>query len=94
MQCDIRHERANQPRQSTYDIFTFRGPRLGTNWTTKTLLHYQAELDDTVEADILRFLPRCVGIINNELEKGRGVLVHCQAGMSEYICIQCVYYKL
>ena len=47
------------------------------------LIHHQVELDDTDEADVLQHLPKCVEVINNEIEKGRGVLVHCQAGMSE-----------
>ena len=40
-------------------------------------------LDDNIEEDVLvHFLPS-ITFIQAELDKGRGVLVHCQAGISE-----------
>jgi dual specificity phosphatase 12 len=41
-------------------------------------------LDDVEEADILQHLIPSITFIQAELDKGWGVLVHCQAGTSEY----------
>lgn len=49
----------------------------------QTFTHFQVQLDDTTDADALAFFPQCISFIDGELEGGRGVLVHCQAGMSE-----------
>ena len=48
----------------------------------QTFTHQQVEIDDTEEEDILNHLIACISFIEAELEKGHGVLVHCQAGMS------------
>ena len=48
----------------------------------QTFLRQQILLDDTEDADVLQHLIPAITFINAELEKGRGVLVHCQAGMS------------
>lgn len=43
---------------------------------------HQINIDDTDEEDVLvHFLP-AISFIQAELDNGRGVLVHCQAGMS------------
>ncbi|KAH6899126.1 protein-tyrosine phosphatase-like protein [Coprinopsis sp. MPI-PUGE-AT-0042] len=48
----------------------------------ETFVRLQILLDDTEDADILmHFLP-AIQFIRAELEKGRGVLVHCHAGVS------------
>lgn len=44
--------------------------------------HKQIEIDDTDEEDILNHLTASISFIEAELEKGHGILVHCQAGMS------------
>ena len=52
---------------------------------SQTFTHFQIQLDDTEDADALAFFPQCISFIENELDRGRGVLVHCQAGMSTHI---------
>ena len=49
---------------------------------SQTLKRLQILLDDTAEADILQHLIPSITFIEAELEKDRGILVHCQAGMS------------
>ena len=45
---------------------------------------YQLNIDDSEHEDILvHFLPS-ISFIQRELDKGRGVLVHCQAGVSAF----------
>jgi dual specificity phosphatase 12 len=39
-------------------------------------------LDDVEEADVLQYLIPAITFIQAELDKGRGILVHCQAGTS------------
>jgi dual specificity phosphatase 12 len=39
-------------------------------------------IDDEEESDILPHLVPSISFIQSELEKGRGVLIHCHAGMS------------
>jgi dual specificity phosphatase 12 len=39
-------------------------------------------LDDVEEADVLQHLIPSITFIQAELDKGRGLLVHCQAGTS------------
>jgi dual specificity phosphatase 12 len=49
----------------------------------ETFIKHQILLDDTEEQDVLvHFIP-AITFIQTELDKGRGVLVHCQAGVSE-----------
>ncbi|KAL5522325.1 YVH1 [Sanghuangporus sanghuang] len=57
----------------------------------ETFTHFQIQLDDTEDADALAFFPQCISFIENELEQGRGVLVHCQAGMSRSATIVAAY---
>ncbi|TFY81663.1 hypothetical protein EWM64_g2347 [Hericium alpestre] len=47
----------------------------------ETFMKHQINLDDTEEADVLQHLLPSISFIQAELDKGRGVLVHCQAGM-------------
>lgn len=57
----------------------------------ETFTHFQIQLDDTEDSDALAFFPQCIAFIENELEAGRGVLVHCMAGMSRSATICCAY---
>ncbi|KAG8924708.1 hypothetical protein FRC02_010231 [Tulasnella sp. 418] len=45
-------------------------------------VRYQINLDDTNSADLLVHLPPAIAFIDSALQSGKGVLVHCQAGMS------------
>ena len=48
----------------------------------QTFIRHQIQLDDTEDADVMtHFLPS-IHFIQAELDKGRGVLVHCHAGVS------------
>ncbi|KAI0947581.1 hypothetical protein AcW1_009302 [Taiwanofungus camphoratus] len=51
----------------------------------------QINLDDTEDADILAHLISAITFIEAELDKGRGVLVHCQAGLSRSATIVAAY---
>lgn len=44
---------------------------------------HQINIDDTDDTDVLPLFMPAIAFIQAELDKGRGVLVHCQAGMSE-----------
>ena len=49
----------------------------------QTFNKYQINIDDSEDEDVLvHFLPS-ISFIQKELDKSRGVLVHCQAGLSE-----------
>lgn len=56
-----------------------------------TFTHKQIEIDDVEEEDILNHLIACISFIEAELDKGHGVLVHCQAGMSRSPAIVAAY---
>ena len=58
---------------------------------SETFTHFQIQLDDNEDSDALAFFPQCIAFIENELEAGRGVLVHCMAGMSRSATICCAY---
>jgi dual specificity phosphatase 12 len=45
-------------------------------------MKHHIRINDMEDADLLSFLPPAVGFIEKEIEKGRGVLVHCLAGVS------------
>lgn len=52
---------------------------------------YQVNIDDSSNEDVLvHFLPS-ISFIQNELDKGRGVLVHCMAGISRSATIVAAY---
>uniref|UniRef100_D8QE41 protein-tyrosine-phosphatase n=1 Tax=Schizophyllum commune (strain H4-8 / FGSC 9210) TaxID=578458 RepID=D8QE41_SCHCM len=78
-----------------YSVFTAMRGRVRIN---ETFLRHQILLDDDEQSDILtHFLPS-ISFIQSELDKGRGVLVHCVAGMSRSVTIVAAYlmytYKL
>ncbi|KAF9225740.1 hypothetical protein BS17DRAFT_777609 [Gyrodon lividus] len=56
-----------------------------------TFNKYQINIDDSADEDVLvHFLPS-ISFIQKELDKGRGVLVHCQAGISRSATIVTAY---
>ncbi len=52
--------------------------------TSQTLVRHQINIDDTDSSDILQHFVPAVTFIQAELDKDHGVLVHCQAGISEF----------
>ncbi|KAL4269137.1 protein-tyrosine-phosphatase [Pleurotus pulmonarius] len=74
-----------------HGIFSILSAMRGRVTIHETFIRHQILLDDTEDADILtHFLPS-ISFIQNELDKGRGVLVHCQAGMSRSVAIVAAY---
>ncbi|EPS99548.1 hypothetical protein FOMPIDRAFT_1050581 [Fomitopsis schrenkii] len=57
----------------------------------RTFTKLQINLDDTDDADVLSHLVAAIQFIEAELEKGRGVLVHCVAGLSRSATIVAAY---
>lgn len=57
----------------------------------ETFIHHQILLDDSEDADILVHLLPSIHFIQAELDKGRGVLVHCHAGISRSSTIVAAY---
>ncbi|KAH0826671.1 hypothetical protein J3R83DRAFT_5059 [Lanmaoa asiatica] len=56
-----------------------------------TFYKYQINMDDSADEDVLvHFLPS-ISFIQKELDKGHGVLVHCQAGISRSATIVAAY---
>ncbi|KZT02973.1 uncharacterized protein LAESUDRAFT_660706 [Laetiporus sulphureus 93-53] len=58
---------------------------------TQTFTRLQINLDDTEDEDILAHLVPALSFIEAELDKGWGVLVHCQAGLSRSVTIVAAY---
>ena len=59
----------------------FQSSYISSHW--QTFNKYHINIDDSADEDVLvHFLPS-ISFIQKELDKGRGVLVHCQAGLSE-----------
>jgi dual specificity phosphatase 12 len=59
-------------------------PLLAHITVEQTFLRHQIMLDDTEGSDVLVHLLPAIGFIEKEIEKDRGVLVHCQAGISAF----------
>ncbi|KAI0825190.1 hypothetical protein BC628DRAFT_1410586 [Trametes gibbosa] len=57
----------------------------------ETFVRHQISIDDTDNSDILQYLVPAITFIQAELDKGHGVLVHCQAGMSRSVSIAAAY---
>ncbi|KAI0281804.1 hypothetical protein BGY98DRAFT_1124374 [Russula aff. rugulosa BPL654] len=57
----------------------------------ETFTRHQVTLDDVEEADVLQHLIPAITFIQAELDKGRGILVHCQAGTSRSATIVAAY---
>ncbi|KAK0212756.1 hypothetical protein DFS33DRAFT_1377223 [Desarmillaria ectypa] len=72
-------------------IFSILTAMRGRITIHETFVRHQILLDDTEEADIMiHFLPS-ITFIQAELDKGRSVLVHCQAGMSRSVTLVAAY---
>ncbi|KAH9833166.1 uncharacterized protein C8Q71DRAFT_192483 [Rhodofomes roseus] len=71
-----------------HSVLTAMRGRVRINETCNKL---QINLDDTEDADVLSHLVAAIQFIEAELEKGRGVLVHCQAGLSRSATIVAAY---
>ncbi|TBU39843.1 hypothetical protein BD309DRAFT_928271 [Dichomitus squalens] len=57
----------------------------------ETFVRHQINIDDTDSSDILQHFVPAITFIQAELDKGKGVLVHCQAGMSRSVAIVAAY---
>ncbi|TRM62330.1 hypothetical protein BD626DRAFT_498862 [Schizophyllum amplum] len=82
----------------THNIFSVLSAMRGRVRIAETFLRHQILLDDDEQSDVLtHFLPS-ISFIQSELDKDRGVLVHCVAGMSRSVTIVAAYlmytYKL
>ncbi|KAF4551847.1 Tyrosine-protein phosphatase yvh1-like protein [Elsinoe fawcettii] len=44
--------------------------------------HHVVEVDDVDDENLLQYLPQCINFIQNGLDSGGGVLVHCAMGKS------------
>ncbi|KAJ7185749.1 hypothetical protein C8R46DRAFT_982515 [Mycena filopes] len=72
-------------------IFSILSAMRGRVTINETFIRHQILLDDTEEQDVLvHFIP-AITFIQSELDKGRGVLVHCQAGMSRSVTLVAAY---
>ncbi|KAJ7778113.1 hypothetical protein B0H16DRAFT_1405873 [Mycena metata] len=72
-------------------IFSILSAMRGRVTIHETFIRHQILLDDTEEQDVLvHFIP-AITFIQAELDKGRGVLVHCQAGMSRSVTLVAAY---
>ncbi|KAF8960298.1 hypothetical protein BDZ97DRAFT_2037868 [Flammula alnicola] len=72
-------------------IFSILSAMRGRITIHETFIRHQIKLDDTENTDIMtHFLPS-IHFIQAELDKGRGVLVHCQAGVSRSSTIVAAY---
>jgi dual specificity phosphatase 12 len=72
-------------------IFSILSAMRGRVTINETFTRHQILLDDTADEDILIHLLPSITFIQAELDKGRGVLVHCQAGMSRSATIVAAY---
>ncbi|KAJ2933914.1 hypothetical protein H1R20_g3153, partial [Candolleomyces eurysporus] len=57
----------------------------------ETFIRHQVALDDVQDADVLAHFEACNQFIGAQLSKGRGVLVHCLAGISRSATVVAAY---
>ncbi|THV01954.1 hypothetical protein K435DRAFT_792901 [Dendrothele bispora CBS 962.96] len=74
-----------------HNIFSVLSAMRGKVSIHETFIKHQILLDDTEEEDILVHLMPAITFIQAELGKGRGVLVHCHAGVSRSATIVAAY---
>ncbi|KAF8889666.1 hypothetical protein BD779DRAFT_325060 [Infundibulicybe gibba] len=79
---------ATLKKNHIYSILSAMRGRITIN---ETFMRHQILLDDTEDEDILVHLSPSIHFIQAELDKGRGVLVHCQAGVSRSAAIVAAY---
>ncbi|KAF8174097.1 hypothetical protein BJ912DRAFT_66559 [Pholiota molesta] len=81
----------NAANLKAHGIYSILSAMRGKITIHETFIRHQIQIDDTEDADILtHFLPS-IHFIQAELDKGRGVLVHCQAGVSRSSTIVAAY---
>ncbi|KAG6841496.1 hypothetical protein C0991_010354 [Blastosporella zonata] len=66
----------------THGIYSILSAMRGRLTIKETFIKHQVLLDDTEDTDILQHLLPSIHFIEAELNKGRGILVHCHAGVS------------
>ncbi|KAK7441037.1 tyrosine protein phosphatase yvh1 [Stygiomarasmius scandens] len=74
-----------------HNIFSILSAMRGKISIHETFIKHQILLDDTEEEDVLVHLMPAISFIQAELDKGRGVLVHCHAGVSRSATIVAAY---
>ncbi|KAF8068955.1 hypothetical protein FPV67DRAFT_1098469 [Lyophyllum atratum] len=74
-----------------HGIYSILSAMRGRLTIKETFIKHQVLVDDTEDEDILRHLLPSIHFIQAELDKGRGVLVHCQAGISRSSTIVAAY---
>ncbi|KAI0295742.1 hypothetical protein BC826DRAFT_1091313 [Russula brevipes] len=57
----------------------------------ETFFRRQIPLDDVEDADVLQHLVPSITFVQTELDKGKGVLIHCQAGTSRSATVAAAY---
>ncbi|PPR00800.1 hypothetical protein CVT24_000732 [Panaeolus cyanescens] len=63
-------------------VYSILSAMRGKITINETFVRHQIMVDDSESTDILTHFIPSIRFIQSELEKGRGVLVHCQAGIS------------
>ncbi|KXN82456.1 Dual specificity protein phosphatase 15 [Leucoagaricus sp. SymC.cos] len=81
----------NVEKLKANNIFSILSAMRGRITVNQTFIRHQILIDDTEDADILAHLSPSIHFIQAELDKGRGVLVHCQAGVSRSATIVAAY---
>ncbi|KAF9449282.1 hypothetical protein P691DRAFT_799489 [Macrolepiota fuliginosa MF-IS2] len=81
----------NVEKLKSNNIFSILSAMRGRITVHETFIRHQILIDDTEDADILSHLLPSIHFIQAELDKGRGVLVHCQAGVSRSATIVAAY---
>ncbi|KAG6867672.1 hypothetical protein C0993_012551 [Termitomyces sp. T159_Od127] len=74
-----------------HGIYSILSAMRGRLKIQETFMRHQVLLDDTEDTDILQHLLPSIHFIEAELEKGRGVLVHCHAGVSRSASVVAAY---
>ncbi|KAG6856937.1 hypothetical protein H0H87_011923 [Tephrocybe sp. NHM501043] len=75
----------------THGIYSILSAMRGRLTIKETFIKHQVLLDDTEDTDILQHLLPSIHFIEAELNKGRGVLVHCHAGVSRSATVVAAY---